>query len=489
MKYRSGSALPAVMVSLIILFFGCVPSDINMGFVDLEEDGTPAITYRLYAEAGSDLILSIPSDLSIDDTQIAMVYQYAEEIPHCRYSSGDPVPIQLAEICILYDQYYLFPEYLPDTLDSIADVGAYVDDVRRSDRYTFYYTPEAYAEYKLFREGDASHIGFSYRCEETVVSDQAPFLIDEIYPFTRAWIDGLRAEDIILAVNGNRIGGLAVESVTDMFPSQEGEAVDLLIQRDGQEITISTAAEEHIVQLLAPGTAYISVRSFTRYTGEIVKQDFQQLQADAPDPIENVILDLRDNPGGSNAGMLQLIDYLIDRDLPAGTNPIMTLDGSYYHNQTVYLGDYDAENIGSFSKTAFVVLVDASSASASEITTAVLKYYSAATVMGVQTYGKGVSQFVFELLDGAGVWITAHYVYPPDGISFHQIGVSPDYVVTDSPASFSQDPLLEKATAFLETGEIPAAESSREQLGRPDIVQKAGDPLAERFTVRGEGWK
>ena len=491
MKYRSRAATPAAVtiVFFTILLFGCSPSDTNMAVVDMENDDTPAITYRLYTEAGSDLVLSIPSDLDIDDTQIMVLYNYAAETARCRYSNGDPVPIQLAELSILYDLYYLFPDYLPAALDSLENVEEYVDYVQQFDRFTFYYPPEEYAEYKLFREGDASHIGFRYRCDGTVVSAQTPFLIDAVYPFTRAWIDGLQVDDIILSVNGTRIAGLAVETATDLFPKQEGTTVDLLVQRGSREITITTAAEEHIVLLLSPGTAYINVRSFTPYTGEIVKQDFQRLREDATAPIENVILDLRDNPGGSNAGMLQLIDFLIDQDLPSGTNPIMTMDGTYYHNQTAYLGDYEPETIGSFSRDAFVVLVDAGSASAAEITTAVLKYYDAATVMGVQTYGKGVSQVVFELLDGAGVWITAHYVYPPDGISFHQIGVSPDYVISDTPASFSQDPVLEKAIAFLETGEIPADESRRENLSRTDGFHKTGDPLAERSVTRGKGWK
>lgn len=489
MEYRSGSALTVIIVFLSILFSGCYPSDINMVVVDADEDTTPTITYRLYAETGSDLVLSIPSDLTVTDTQIAAVYQYAEATSRCRYTSSDPVLIQLAEICILYDRYYLFPDYLPATLDSIEDAEKYVDVTRQNDRFTFYYTPEKYAEYKLFREGESSHIGFRYYCEGTVVSEQTPFLIDEIYPFTRAWIDGLQANDIILAVNGNRITGLTVEAATDLFPRQESATVDLLVQRGSREITISTAAEEHIARILSPGTAYINVRSFTPYTGEIVKQDFQQLQMDSADPIENVILDLRDNAGGSNAGMLQLIDYLIDQDLPSGTNPIMTLDGTYYNNEAAYLGDYESESIGSFSKNSFVVLVDDGSASAAEITTAALKYYDAATVMGGQTYGKGVSQFVFELLDGAGVWITAHYVYPPDGISFHQIGVSPDYVITDTPVSFSQDSVLEKAMAFLDTGEIPAAESSRKMLSTTNELHKTGDPLAERLVTRGDKWK
>lgn len=491
MKYRSRAAAPAAVtiVFFTILLFGCSPSDTNMAVVDMENDDTPAITYRLYTEAGSDLVLAIPSDPGIEEMQVTALYQYASGIARCRYSSGAPVPIQLAEISILYDRYYLFPDYLPAALDSLEDVEEYVDYVQQFDRFTFYYPPEEYAEYKLFREGDASHIGFRYRCDGTVVSAQAPFLIDAVYPFTRAWIDDLQTDDIILAVNGTRIAGLAVETVTDLFPKQEGTTVDLLVQRDSREITITTAAEEHIARLLSPGTAYISVRSFTPYTGEIVKQDFQQLSADAAVPIENMILDLRDNPGGSNAGMLQLIDFLIDQDLPSGTNPVMTMDGTYYHNQTAYLGDYEPETIGSFSRDAFVVLVDAGSASAAEITTAALKYYDAATVMGVQTYGKGVSQFVFELLDGAGVWITAHYVYPPDGISFHQIGVSPDYVISDTPASFSRDPVLEQAIAFLETGAIPAGESRRAKSSRSDGRHTTGGLLAERYVIRGKGWK
>jgi len=484
MKFK----LLSIVLIIVSGITGCLSFDSDLSIVDTEAPMATS-TDRLYSEAGSDLILSVPSGLAVEDSEIATIYQSARNVPGCRYSSGDPVPIKLAEVCVLYDLFYLFPDYLPASLDGLDDAADYVNLVHQSDPFTFFYTPEAYAEHKLFREGESAHIGFRYRCDGEIVSEQTPFVIETVYPHTRAWIDGLQENDIILAVNEIRLAGRAVETATDLFPNQEGAVVDLLVQRGDQEITISTAAEEHIALLLAPETAYLSVRSFTFYTGTEVKQDFQQLQEASSAPIQNIILDLRDNPGGSNAGMLGLIDYLIDQDLPAGTRPIMTLDGTYYQNATSYLGDYDTENIGSFSAADFVVLVDNSSASAAEVTTAALQYYDTATVMGVQTFGKGVSQFVFELLDGSGVWIPAHYVYPPDGVSFHQIGVTPDYTVTAGPISFSADPLLTAANTFLQTGEVSSNGSTREQRKSPVTVGPDGDPLEKRRLIRGKFWK
>lgn len=476
------------MIQLIAVL-GCFSCDIGSGYIDSEETITPAGIDRLYSETDSDLVLSIPAGLTIDQEEIAAIYDSAGEVPHCRNTAREPISIILAEACILYNTYYLFPEYLPGSLDSITDVADYVTLMNQSDPFTFYYSAEDFSEYKSFREGDSAHIGFRYRSDSDVISEQTPLRIEEVYPFTRAWIDGLQAGDTVIAVNGSNISGLLLEDVIRLFPDQEGSSVELSVQRNSQEVRISTGAEENITILLEPGTAYLSVRSFTLNTGSEVKLDFQRLQESSPEPIEKIILDLRDNPGGSVAGAMQLTDYLIDQDVPSGTHPILIMDGTYYQDSARYLGDYDADNVGDFSETSFVVLVDRSTASASEITTAALKYYDEATIIGMQTYGKGVSQFVFELVDGSGVWITAHYVYPPDRVSFHQTGIAPDYVLMDQAVSFSEDPLLEKAKLFLRTGDVAETGTIKEKLDRSEFKRHDSETYEERLKNRKKFWK
>ncbi len=473
----------------LIAVLGCFSCDIGSGHINFEETITPAGIDRLYSEADSDLVLSIPASLIIEQEEIAAIYDSAGEVPHCRNTAREPISIMLAEACILYNSYYLFPEYLPGSLDSISDVEDYVGFMNQSDPFTFYYSAEDFSEYKSFREGDSAHIGFRYRSDGDVISEQTPFFIEEVYPYTRAWIDGLKAGDKVISVNGSNISGLLLSDVINLFPNQEGSTVELSVQRNSQEVLVSTSAEENIALLLEPGTAYMSVRSFTLNTGSGVKQDFQNLQETSPEPIEKIILDLRDNTGGSVAGAMQLADYLIDQDAPSGTHPIMIMDGTYYQNSARYLGDYDADNIGDFSKASLVVLVDGSTASASEITAAALKYYDEATIMGMQTYGKGVSQFVFELVDGSGVWITAHYVYPPDRVSYHQTGITPDYVATDQPVSFSDDPLLEKAKLFLRTGDVAETGAIKEKLDRSGFTRHDSETYEERLKSRKKFWK
>ena len=488
---KSFSRFVFLSITWIQLFalLGCFPSDTGCGHIDLEETTTPTGIDRLYSKADSDLVLSIPASLMIEQVEIEAIYDSAREVPHCRNTSRDPISIMLAEACILYNSYYLFPEHLPGSLDSISNVENYVAFMNQSDPFTFYYSAEAFSDYKSFREGDSAHIGFRYRLEGDVISEQTPFLIEEVYPFTRAWIDGLEAGDTVISINGSNISGLLLEEVIQLLPDQEGSTVELSVQRNSREVLISTSAEENIALLLEPGTAYLSVRSFDLNTGTEVKQDFQNLQESSREPIEKIILDLRDNPGGSVAGALQLTDYLIDQDSPASTHPIMIIDGTYYQNSARYLGDYDTENIGVYSKASFVVLVDDSTASASEITVAALKYYNEATIMGMQTYGKGVSQFVFELVDGSGVWITAHYVYTPGMESFHQTGITPDYVLTDRPVSFSQDALLEKALIFLQTGDVAESGSTKEKLSRPGFIKHCIETYEERLKTRRNFWK
>ena len=100
-----------------------------------------------------------------------------------------------------------------------------------------------------------------------------------------------------------------------------------------------------------------------------------------------------------------------------------------------------------------MILIDSSSASASELTSAALKDLGIATLMGGQSYGKGVGQNVVGLLDGSGAYITSFELLSPLGNSWHNLGVSPDYPLSTAlPATPTDDTLLQAAIDFIETG-------------------------------------
>ena len=118
-----------------------------------------------------------------------------------------------------------------------------------------------------------------------------------------------------------------------------------------------------------------------------------------------------------------------------------------------------------------MILIDGSSASASELTSAALKDLGIATLMGGITYGKGVGQNVVGLLDGSGIYITSFELLSPLGNSWQNLGVSPDYALsTVLPATTADDTLLQAAIDFLETGSVNQATTSRRTTTSPLLL-------------------
>lgn len=422
---------------------------------------TDSSEYETYTTSGSDLVLQIPNTLEVSQEDIEDIHYYADQVAHCYVTNREAIDIVLAEACIYYDMLYLYPEYFPENLDGILNVSAYVIYLNFYDPFTFYFTPEDFVEVMSLLTGNSAFIGISIECSGQTVTDETPLVITGIEPFTRAWIDGFEVGDSIIEIDGIPLNGKSLDTVNLLFPGTEEEPVQITVERDGVEVTISTAAEENIGLLLYGDIAYLSVRSFTEATGEDVMSDFEKLKEEAEGSggaIDKIILDLRGNGGGEYSGTLMLIDYLINMD--DGSYPIVTKYGPYFGEETEYLGDQTGFNIGDFDKTNFVLLVDGYSASASEITAAALKYYETAYLIGETTYGKGIGQSIVELIDGTGVIIPSLESLPPSGESYHGIGIDPDYYLSASPTSFDDDPVLDAAVEYLNSGTITSTAAS-----------------------------
>ena len=163
------------------------------------------------------------------------------------------------------------------------------------------------------------------------------------------------------------------------------------------------------------GIGYIQVTEFDEVTIEQFDNAIEDLQSQG---MKGLIFDLRDNPGGRLDSVCQMLDRLLPKDqLLVYT---MDKDGN---KEEYFAEDEDALSL------PMVVLVNGNSASASEIFTAALKDYKAATIMGTTTFGKGIVQVILPLGDGSAVKVTQSKYYTPNGICIHGEGISPDIEV------------------------------------------------------------
>ena len=414
------------------------------------------------------ITLTYPSELSetivSEASTVASIQDYVELMPECQKSSPhQSIDLILAQGCVNFQGIHYRPNYLPGNLDGLNQIADYVNVVRQNDRFSYYFEPVTFSENTQALSGGRSYIGFSYQVSNSnaVISDSNPFLLGTIFPFTRAWWDGLEVGDRLIAVDGTEISGLTVEEVRDLLPQTEAATTTLTLLRNGNQIQIQTASETHISRSLGSSNqiAYLNLREYTTVSADRIRDDYQSLVSAGSGGSNGMILDLRQNGGGSLSGAWYLTDFLG----PSSVNNQVMFSLQQQSQTTNYRFGIYGSNLGITDRSKFIILIDGSSASASEVTSAALQDLEIATLMGGVTYGKGVGQNVTGLLDGSGVYITSFELLTPLGNSWHDLGVSPDYSLsTVLPATPANDTLLQAAIEFLETGSISQATVSRQ---------------------------
>ena len=160
---------------------------------------------------------------------------------------------------------------------------------------------------------------------------------------------------------------------------------------------------------------YVRVTQFVANTNDLFRDAVEDLKSQG---MTALMIDLRSDPGGMLATVVDMCDYL----LPAG--------------KIVYQEDKNGNVLSTYESTddeqldlPMVVLVNGESASASEIMTAALKEYGVATIIGENTYGKGIVQSVIPLSDGSAIKLTTAKYFTPNGNDIHKKGVAPDIEV------------------------------------------------------------
>ena len=310
------------------------------------------------------------------------------------------------------------------------------------DDYTRFIRPEIAERLRDDLDGSVSGIG-------AIVRPGDDGIIEIIRPLDGQPADlaGLQAGDLIVAVDGQSVAGMTFDEVLLMIRGPEGESVSLTIVREGEqeplEFTLVRAEFEVPIvetQLFEEdlGTiAYLRLSSFTRSADDEVTNALTTLLAQNPD---GLILDLRDNGGG----FLDQAVAVADRFLPEGVVLYERNDeGSVDETFRSLTGDL-AEEI------PLVVLVNAGSASASEIVAGAVKDNGRGTLIGETTFGKGSVQHVHTLSDGSELRVTIARWFTPDNRSISEEGVAPDIeVVTPDDLGGDDDTQLQRAIEYL----------------------------------------
>jgi len=320
---------------------------------------------------------------------------------------------ELAEI--IQSEYYFYDD---DELDG----ETLVDSAMRGmidaldDPYAQYYTEEEYNDLLETNSGDYVGVGISVQ-----LPDENGSSVVNVYSGGPADLAGIQPGDVIINVNGTDVANLSMEELLACFSSEDGVADEITYVRDGVETTVSVLrAEVHVNRVTS--TVYNNTIGYiyiTEFNGSVA-DDFWSAATELQEQgIQNLIIDLRNNPGGSLSAVLDVADHLI----PEGET-IVTIK-SKSGSEDVYTSEGDEQ-----LDMNIVVLVNGDSASASELLTGALKDYGLATIVGTQTYGKGIVQSYFRISENGG-WakMTTDAYYTPNDVCIQGVGITPDIVV------------------------------------------------------------
>ena len=247
---------------------------------------------------------------------------------------------------------------------------------------------------------------------------------------------GLKAGDIILKVNGEDAEGWSVVEGVNKIRGPKGTAVELVVQRLGESQPVAVRIVRGTIdqpsvrgrRLEDAPYGVIKINSFTAETHREVREQADKLLKEGA---KGLVLDVRQNPGGLLTSVVDIAsDFLKDG--------LVTYEVDGRGNRQ----DWPVRDGGRYFETPVVVLVDAFSASGSEVLAGALQDHGRAVVIGTKTFGKGSVNFLRELSNGGGLYIIVARWYTPNGRLLEAKGVSPD-VVVEFPESASARTITE----------------------------------------------
>ena len=311
-----------------------------------------------------------------------------------------------------------------------------------NDPYTRFLPPKEFSEETQAIKGSLKGIGTQIGLRDGELVIIAPL---EDSPAERA---GLLADDKILEINGESTKGINIDAAADKIRGEKGTTVNLLIQRKGVPNKVYSIVRDEIevksvsvkppfeTTVIPEDVQYIRLSSFISKNAAIEIEEILSRCSNK----KGIIIDLRSNPGGLLTNAISISDMLLK-----GGQIVSTVDRDRYKTTT-------RARYGQVTEKPIVVLINKGSASASEILSGALKDNHRATIVGEQSFGKGLVQEINKLPDEAGMNITIQRYLTPSGQDINKKGITPDVMIElkEEHVKAKDDVQLKKALEVLE---------------------------------------
>ncbi len=329
-------------------------------------------------------------------------------------------------LTILEQVYQFIQNNYVDEVEAETLIEGALDGMFESlgDPHSAYLTQDELRSLTDTTSGEFGGVGMYINKQLPETEDGAPRrdgYIEVVSPIedTPAYRAGLRAGDLIVAVEGEPTNDLSVDEVVDRLRGAPGTEVDITIRR-GRSQEFPVTLERAVIQIptvkqamIHEDIGYLRVIQFTPYTDDRVREAVEFFRESN---YQSMIIDLRNNPGGVLDGVVDVADLFFDGGLVVGTRGRVESENVEYRATE---GRFVSEDV------PIIVLIDGGSASAAEILAGVMKDRDRAFLLGETTYGKGSVQQVRSIGLG-GFRLTMARYYTPDGTYIDKTGIAPD---------------------------------------------------------------
>jgi len=316
----------------------------------------------------------------------------------------------------ILEMYHILTNHsiIPFDKDNLLDsmYRGFMDAV--DDPFTYYFDRESLRSFTNRTGGTFAGVGML-----VTLSQYNQVTVVTVFSGSPAEENGMLPGDVLLAVDGNPSEGLRLEEVTGAVQGTPGTDVTLSILRNDYEFDVTITRRiiqvpsvEH--RMLEDNIGFLRLISFDGVTYNQFRAAYDDLKSQG---LEGLIIDLRNNTGGRLQTVVDISSMLI----PAG---VIMYSENVTGERTIFESESE-EYIG----LPLVILVNGSSASASEVLAGAVRDHNTGTIVGQQTFGKGVVQSIHTLSDGSGISVTVAEYFTPNGISIHGYGLTPDYIV------------------------------------------------------------
>lgn len=300
------------------------------------------------------------------------------------------------------------------------------------DPHSEYLDEDSYKTLLMTTTGSFGGLGVEVTGEYGVLKVISP--IDDT-PAAKA---GIKSGDYIVSVNGKLVNDMTLNEAVNSMRGKKGSEVTLTVIRKGEKNPLNFKLTRDIIKIssvksnmLSNGFGYVRISEFQQPTTELMIAAIDKLKKEAGGNLKGLVLDLRNNPGGLLETAVQVSDVFLDnknlQDHPAFKNLVVYAEGRLPASK------YSAKAVPGdiLNGAPMVVLVNAGSASASEIVAGALQDYNRAVIVGTNSFGKGSVQTVLPLDETHAIKLTTALYHTPSGRMIQNKGIVPDVVIDE----------------------------------------------------------